>query len=145
MTRLYLDTEFNGHGGELISMALVSSIGHRWYGVRYPRGGDGIDPWVAEHVFPKLARPVMPDRKFRESLHAFLRGFNDPEIVCDWNADAMHFCEWLTGEDYASSLDWPCRITILKTPPGQPVSENPHNALADAEALMRWHEARLAA
>lgn len=31
--RLYLDTEFNGFGGSLISAALVSTGGHEWYEV----------------------------------------------------------------------------------------------------------------
>lgn len=30
--RLYLDTEFNGHGGELISLALAAEDGRHWYG-----------------------------------------------------------------------------------------------------------------
>ncbi len=147
--RLYLDTEFNGHGGELISMALVSPEGHCWYGVREsPIAGyfdnDPIEPWVAENVIPKLNFPYpMTDSQFRIPLHAFLLQFDNPEIICDWNADGMLFCKWLAGESYESSLDYACRITILKTPPAQPVSDNPHNAMADAEALMRWNEARL--
>lgn len=144
MTRLYLDTEFNGHGGQLISMALVSPGGYRWYGVRSLED-EIIHPWVQENVIPKLnwdAAPMGPAR-FRRSLYDFITQFDNPEIICDWNADAALFCEWLAGDTYETSLDYACRITILKTPPGQPVSENPHNALADAEALMRWNEARL--
>lgn len=141
--RLYLDTEYNGFGGELISMAIVSPAGHRWYGARAPVFP--VDPWVAENVMPKLefGRPMMTDREFRDSLHVFLHQFDDPEIVCDWHADAGLFCSLLQGETFDSSLDYACRITILRTPPGQPVSEIPHNAVADAEALMRWNEARL--
>jgi hypothetical protein len=142
MMRLYLDTEFNGHGGELISMALVSADGW-WYGVRKPPAV--IDPWVAANVVPKLDWPNegWSDEDFRHTFLNFLTGLPDAEIICDWHADAEHFCHWLDGPTYQQSVDWPFRITILKTPPGQPVSENPHNALADAEALMRWNEARL--
>lgn len=82
--RLYLDTEFNGHGGELISLALVT-------------------------------------------------------IICDWPVDAMHFCASLAGQDFESSLDFPCEIKILRTPPGQSVSLIPHYALEDARALRHWH------
>lgn len=145
MTRLYLDTEFNGFGGELISMALVSPTKvYSWYGIRSE--ATITDPWVKQNVIPKLhiygAGAVMTDREFRESLHNFLRHFDDPEIICDWCADGMLFCQWLHGQSYDSSLDYACRITILKTPPGVPAPEEPHNALADAEALMRWNEAR---
>lgn len=144
MTQLYLDTEFNGHGGKLISMALVSPGGYRWYCVRSMED-EIIHPWVQENVIPKLNWDAAPfgDARFSKSLHDFLGQFDNPEIICDWNADAALFCQWLSGPTYETSLDYPCRITILKTPPGQPVSKNPHNALADAEALMLWHQAPL--
>lgn len=150
--RLYLDTEFNGFGGELISMALVGepqphpmAVGGRtqdtWYRARLFNGP--VNPWVSEHVMPKLkTTPLMPEL-FRTELHDFLRPFKNPEIICDWHADAEHFCKMLAGNDYGSSLDFECRIAILKTPPGQPVSLDPHNALADAQALMHWHLAEL--
>lgn len=79
------------------------------------------------------------------SFHQFIQQFRNPDIVCDWHADAEHFCRMLAGSDYGSSLDFPCRLVILKTPPGQPISKRPHNALADAIALMEWNEQRLAA
>ena len=31
MAALYLDTEYNGFHGELISLTLASTCGHRWY------------------------------------------------------------------------------------------------------------------
>ncbi len=146
MSRLYLDTEFNGFGGQLISMGMVSPDGNSWYGVmKLP---DHIDPWVQEHVIPHLgveSWQPLTDASFRASLHQFLVKFKNPEIICDWHADAMFFCACLAGEDYASSLDYAFRLTVLKTPPGQPVSLIPHHALMDAQALMSWNEAREAA
>lgn len=140
-TRIYLDTEFNGFGGELLSMALVAdlpgSFPVSWYEAR-----DIVcdyHPWVAEHVVPKLRRSPLLPIDFRVAFHNFIQHFDNPEIICDWHADAEHFCRMLAGADYGSSLDFQCRITILKTPPGQPVSNDPHNALEDADALMRWH------
>lgn len=147
--RLYLDTEFNGHGGELISMALVSElhpphpmVGGDWrsaefYSATLFKGP--VDPWVAEHVLPvQDCAPHMP-AVFRAEFHAFVKRYDNPEIICDWHADAAHFCRMLEGPDYGSSLDFACRITILKTPPGHPVSLIPHNALEDARALRDWH------
>ena len=144
--RLYLDTEFNGHGGELISLALVGEVGgiqHKFYEATQFIGP--VDAWVAEHVLPKLGTVPLKSYIFRRNLHAFLSFYRDPEIICDWHADAEHFCRMLAGPDYASSMDFACRITILKTPPGYPVSKNPHNALADALALMEWHQEAMAA
>lgn len=148
--RLYLDTEFNGHGGELISMALIGRVERArdmqewvWYEAQsFPTK---LDPWVMEHVIPKLGRTPLSPAYFMRCFHDWIRQFDSLEIICDWHADAAHFCRMLEGQDYGSSLDFACRITILKTPPGQPVSSNPHNALADAKALMLWNEYRLAA
>ncbi len=146
--RLYLDTEFNGHGGELISMALVSEPDvvapfDSFYEVCNWRSP--TDPWVSENVLPKLGKEPLMGHIFRQCFHGWIRHFDNPEIICDWHADAEHFCRMLAGPDYGSSLDFACRITILRTPTGQPVSLNPHNALADARALRDWHERMLAA
>lgn len=132
---LYLDTEFNGFGGELISMALVDDSGREWYEVKtVPRIPH---PWVAENVIPKLGQPPIGDGPFRDSLHHFLRAYSHPVIVCDWHADAEHFCAMLAGRDYGSSLDYRCRIELLAGPSDvRPV--NPHNALSDAHALREW-------
>lgn len=142
--RLYLDTEFNGHGGELISMALVgiAQFGGdppQWYRAR--EISSPTDNWVFDNVMPKLETSILDPRTFRQLFIMWVSQFKDPEIICDWHADAAHFCKMLEGPDYTQSIDFPCRITILKTPPGQPVSAKPHNALADAIALRDWHNA----
>ena len=46
--RYFLDTEFNGFGGTLISLALVSELGTSIYLI-YPLTGM-IDPWARDHV-----------------------------------------------------------------------------------------------
>lgn len=138
--RLYIDTEFNGHGGELISMAVVSAYGHSWYYAKRLLGPP--NPWVAEHVLPKIDEAsYIHSAVFRMDFQRWIKDFDNPEVICDWHADAEHFCKMLEGPSYDTSLDFPCSITILKTPPGQPVSANPHNALADAIALRDWHNA----
>lgn len=55
---LYLDTEFNGHGGELISMALASTGGTHFY-VELPLP-QNVQPWIAENVVPKLMTDPTP-------------------------------------------------------------------------------------
>lgn len=115
MSRLYLDTEFNGHGGRLISMALVTEDDCRDFYEVAPIGN--LDPWVAEHVIPALHKREIPMASFRKLFHNFILGFSNPEIICDWHADAAHFCDMLAGPDYGTSLDFACRITIVKRPP----------------------------
>ena len=123
----------------MISMALIEECGGGWYCAREIAGP--ADPWVADNVMPKLERkPLHPD-DFRESFLTFIKRYENPEIICDWSADAEHFMHLLAGPNYASSLDYPCRVTILKTPPGEPVSGTPHNAWADALAFMLWDTA----
>lgn len=137
MTVLYLDTEFNGHGGDLISMALVGVDGESFYHARFFELP--VDPWVCENVIPKIDTPSLRPAVFKRAFHQWIQGFDNPEIICDWHADAAYFSAMLSGPDYSTSLDFPYRMTVLKTPPGQPVSKNPHNVLADATALMEWH------
>src|ERR1700733_1995159 len=104
--RLFLDTEFNGFGGELISMALVPDMGQSWYEV-CEFGGE-VNPWVKEHVLPILAKPPKPLAVVKSLFHLFILQFENPEIVCDWHTDAQHFCSLLDGQDYGSSLDFAC-------------------------------------
>lgn len=148
MTTLYLDTEFNGFGGRLISMALVATeinqhdFSSEFYEVLpLPTF---TDVWVRQHVFPVLNRQPIPEPTFRSILHQFLGQFESPEIICDWHADAQHFCEALQGRSYGQSLDWPFTLRVLKTPKGFIVpSEMPHNALSDVRGLMAWHQGQI--
>lgn len=145
MTTLYLDTEFNGFGGGLISMALVATeisshdFSSEFYEVLpLPTF---TDTWVHQNVLPVLNRQPIPEPTFRSILHQFLGQFDNPEIICDWHADAQHFCAALQGRSYGQSLDWPFTLRVLKTPKGfSAPSEMPHNALADARGLMQWHQ-----
>lgn len=131
MTRIFVDCEFNGFGGELISMALVSDEGDEWYHVRSePRVWN---EWVFENVFPVLySEPVGPEA-FRESALAFLRGFENPTICADWYTDLVHFFSLFAGKDHTESVGYPCKAELV-------LIENynsaiPHNALSDARAI----------
>lgn len=147
--RLYLDTEFNGHGGELISLALATpEEGLYFYGVKSWITPKSIHPWVAEHVMPKITafefgpglKPEMAQpHDFKRQLHRFLGAFPDAHIYADWPHDFAHLMNCLAGETYEQALDYQCTMHLIKTPPGEPVPEVPHNALSDAIALMRWH------
>jgi hypothetical protein len=142
MTTLYLDTEYNGFGGELISMALVSPEGHKWYEVR--ELPNKIHPWVKEHVVPVLDKEPQRPLIFKAMFQHWLVRFKSPLIICDWYADAQHFCEMLSGSEYGTSLDFEFNLKCLKTPPNdRPNSKLPHNALADAKALMEWHRRKI--
>lgn len=133
MTRIAVDCEFNGFAGELISMALVTEYGDKWYGV-LPLP-ENIEPWVKENVVPVLHASPISREAFRESLRVFLEGENDPVIVADWYTDLMHFFQCFQGDDHSQSMHLPLRAELLPEMDYFP-SKIPHNALHDAIAIM---------
>lgn len=127
--RLFLDCEFNGFKGQLISMALVSDDGHEWYEVLHCQ--NPVD-WVAEHVMPILFKPTTDPLLFAISLQAFLSQFPTIHIVADWPEDIQHFCNALiTGPGQRINTP-PLTLEILRI---DSVSEVPHNALHDARGI----------
>ena len=137
---LYLDTEFNGHGGPLISMALAADDGQHWYQVL----PEPIvwDTWCLEHVRPRLLKHFVDKEFFCYSLKAYLSARSGCTIYADWPDDFSHLMRVMSGDTYASSWMIACNMTLLKE--SDPKPEIPHNALSDAIALMEWHRARLA-
>lgn len=141
--KFYLDCEFNGFGGELISLALVSAdLEKRFYGV-LPYEHMQLDPWVAEHVIPVLhKKPKSLKPKFSNDLSCFLLENavkNEITIVADWPDDIRYLCESLiigpgrsvNTPNIIFILD---RVTLVNT---AEFSLVPHNALEDAIALAR--------
>jgi hypothetical protein len=152
---LYLDTEFDGHGGDLLSLALAGEDGKHWYGV-WESGVSDVyrDPWVRENVLPRLGdispgygrgclTTVMmrqPDKVMRVSLKEYLLSRSGCAIWADWPDDFAHLTRLMSGPTYAESFMIPCTMQLIVTPPGEPKPEIPHNALSDAIALMKWHQ-----
>lgn len=135
---LFLDTEFNGFGGELISIALVSDNGrnaNEFYAVRpLP---ESPTPWVQEHVLPVLGANPIPDVVLRQCLLDYLYQHKGELIVMDWYEDLTLFLNLLTTEPgRAYRLDLSFRLIH---PNGSLDSKVPHNALHDARALMHWY------
>lgn len=141
MTTFYLDTEFNGFGGKLISLALVSPDGDEWY--ECMESADSYDEWVAQNVIPKLGKAPISKAEFGSSLRAFVSVFYRPTIFCDWHTDLIHFFACLEGDRFTESVPFEGTANVIQTPEGQPRSDNPHNALSDAYALMEWHRAHI--
>lgn len=143
--RLFLDTEFNGFDGELISIALVSDDGREWYRINDMRDQPD-DPWVAEHVMPHLYACTEPLTRSHArygnlaiDLKSFLFECRGAEIIADWPADFEHFSSLLSsfGAQDGFKEAFPCAMTLINTPELHPVV--PHNALSDARALRDWY------
>ena len=140
--RYFLDTEFNGFGGALISFALAAEDGDEDYYCVVPLE-EPAEPWVERHVLPYL-RSVPPtlhnelDRiAAAHDVARYLSTDPDPEIVADWPEDIALFCRLLlVGETDIVDVGQ-MRFRFLRTP-GFSTARNskvPHNALHDARAL----------
>lgn len=135
---LFLDTEFNGHGGELISIALVSDrLGPHpeFYEVR--QLPQNPTPWVLEHIIPVLNQSSVADTLLRMELFDFLHHHKNEPVYADWHQDLVHFLALLETEPGRA---YPIELTLHLVRPNVPLSSIiPHNALSDAKALMLWH------
>ena len=142
---LYLDVEFNGHGGDLISLALAAPDGKHWYGLVPGMSEMGLSahPWVKEHVVPHIfAMPFTVDpadgiEAFRHSLRNYLSYRSGSIIYADWPDDFAHLMRVMSGPAYEQS--WIVDIGMQLLAESDPKPEVPHNALSDAIALMHWH------
>jgi hypothetical protein len=137
---LFLDTEFNEFGGELISMALVSAYGTEFYEVLAipEKPGD----FVLEHVLPKLGREPLGQERFDNRLLAFLLDHPVVEVVADWPADFEHLCACMSRIGRRCGWSNPVEFTmrLVNAPALSPTT--PHNALSDARALRDWWVSR---
>lgn len=147
MTCLYLDVEFDGHGGPLVSLALAAPDGKHWYGV-WPTAVYAKTPWVRDHVVPYLSvytegavnlRPddTMTQEMLRSSLHEYLMPRSGWIIYADWPGDFAHLMRLMEGPSYEQH--WVVDIGMQLLVESDPKPEIPHNALSDAIALMHWH------
>jgi len=130
---IYIDTEFNGFNGKLISMALVAETGEEFYEVLACRSPV---PWVKDNVIPILNKKPITYKKFQEKLNKFLRQFWEITIIADWPEDIKLFCNALiTGPGIRMELHTPILTFRVDSRLSCFSSKIPHNALSDARAL----------
>ena len=137
--KLFLDTEFNGFGGQLMSMALVPE--DDWIGSWYCEleMKDQLHPWVKENVVPHMILVPSNRSQFQASLSAYLFQFQEITIVADWPDDIRYFCESLiTGPGERIMIP-----TVIKFELDLNIkykSKVPHNALYDAIGIREYYE-----
>jgi len=146
--RYFLDAEYNGFGGELISLALVPDDPRRppfYEAAPCPTP----TPWVAEHILPVLGVTPLSMTELADRFAAYLIDDPDPLLVADWPEDIAHAARLLvTGPGRMKPIR-SIRFELV-----DPVllgvsapAAVPHNALSDATALRDAvvdHEARMA-
>lgn len=133
MTIACLDCEFNGYKGELISMALVvNDFTHFYEVLECPNPV----PWVAENVMPILGKEPISLNRFRSKLEKFINQYDSLVIIADWPDDIKYFCDVIiTGPGDAIATPEQLSFVLKRV---DTVSKQPHNALADATAIMKF-------
>ena len=99
--RYFLDTEFNGVGGTLLSLALVPDDGDDLYLTL--QSEEPLVEWVERHVVPYL--DTVPEQLSCPRLNrrgcgtarsnAIFAMTNEPLILADWPEDIAQFCDLL--------------------------------------------------
>ena len=139
----FLDTEYNGWGGALISLALVPEDGGEELYVTLAIQGP-LEPWVERHVLPYLdhvPEALKAPRLVREEaarlIAYYLAADPDPLILADWPEDIAQFnMLLLTGPGLMVTMPR-LRFELLPIPGFSTAANSavPHNALHDARAL----------
>mgnify|MGYP003352152540 FL=1 len=132
--KLFLDTEFNGFQGKLMSMALVPEDPTKPEFYKELEMKDQLDPWVLKNVVPHMTMVPCSHNEFQQALAQYLWNVGDCTIVADWPDDIRYFCESLiTGPGMCINLFHKIKFELYFGIDYQ--SEVPHNALYDARAI----------
>ena len=140
--RYFLDTEFNGWGGALLSLALVPEDGDELYLTLDWEGR--LEDWVVRNVLPYLdmvpvglIAPRVSRTDAASTIAHYLAGDPDPLIVADWPEDIAQFNALIvTGPGIMAEI--PRLKFQFVSLPGFSTAANskvPHNALHDARSL----------
>jgi hypothetical protein len=155
----YIDCEFDGYGGKLISIGIAALNHATFYAVldKYAYGPDvdevqECDDWVYDNVIPKLmshtrfnhrlsrAFPSITHKELSTELGIFFAGDEEIHIIADWPDDIKYFCELLvTGP--GTMINIPSITFDIKRVDAYP-NDIPfaiqHNAIWDAIALAEY-------
>jgi hypothetical protein len=137
--RYFLDAEFNGFGGQLISLALVPEDQEA---VPFYEALPCAEPesWVAEHVLPVLQTRPISRPEMITKLAGYLRGDGEPVVIADWPEDIAHMALLMvTGPGWRMPSPR-LRFELLDLPlfDSEMLSDVPHNAYHDAIALRAY-------
>lgn len=140
--RYFLDTEYNGWGGALLSLALVPDHGEELY---LTLDWDGVlEQWVERNVVPyldmvpdSLVSPRMSRADAARMIAHYLAGDPDPLIIADWPEDiALLNALLVTGPGVMAEVpSLKFQFVSLGGFSTAANSKVPHNALHDARAL----------
>lgn len=141
--KYYIDCEFDGHNGPLLSMAVVRNA---ICGVHIRVLNDASDPWVIQNVLPLMDKHkseltyTTPEFAVGAIIRTFLDGDDHPIIIADSPVDICRFCQAITTGTCGewASVDY-SRMTFevhnVECYPTELEGAVQHNAWWDAMAL----------
>lgn len=143
--RYFIDCEFDGHGGPLLSLAMVAEGGPSLY---VTIDEVAFDPWVRENVFidmndyslVDLVALDIPEREAGSWIRRFLAADQHPIIIADSPVDIGHFCCAISTAEHGgwASCDYPLMTFEVHNVDCYPTTLEgavQHNAWWDAMAL----------
>jgi hypothetical protein len=126
--RYFLDAEFDGFGGSLISLALAPEDEdlRAFYEALDCKA---TNDWAITHVLPVLRTERISRQEMTIKLADYLRDDAELIAIADWPEDIAHLAMLLVTPTFVFELlDMP--LFHAET-----LSQTPHNALSDAFAL----------
>lgn len=137
--RFYLDCEFDGWMGALISMALVSEDGDEFYWCVDDAAAWIKQDWVKQNVLPILDCEGATAGLSREIERFIAQAaeHTNAHIVVDWPDDVAYFCRAMILGPGARINTPPLtfEVTRIDAYPTELPGAIQHNALWDARAL----------
>lgn len=139
--KYYLDCEFEGYGGMLLSLALVREDGKAFHTVSTLPISSHLHPWVRENVIPNIRDHLTHEHRLIDEVQAqlqeFLAGDPAPHVIADWPEDFVHLVYGvLTGPGTMINIP---RLTMevvrVDAYPTTLPGMKQHNAYCDAMAL----------
>lgn len=142
--RFYIDCEFDGHGGPLLSFGIVREDG---FGAHLRTVAQANDPWVIANVVPLMSKhdaDVSSDHLAVNEVGGALRYFigdcDSPVIIADSPVDIGRFCSAIsTDKDGGwASAEYPLirfEVHNVDCYPTDLEGAVQHNAWWDAMAL----------
>ncbi len=141
--RYFLDCEYNGFGGALLSLALVPEDGGEELYLTLDCAGP-IEAWVERNVMPYLDQvpdalrlPRVGRDAAAKAIAMYLAQDREPEIFADWPTDIELLCGLLSFTPGRMVEIPDLRFRLLRLGGFSPAENSavPHNALHDARAL----------
>lgn len=142
-TRFFIDCEFDGHNGPLLSIAIVRDDGDS---IHIQTDAEAKDPWVIANVMPLMTRhkaqrsATVALNEVGSVIREFIGADECPVVVADSPVDIGRFCRALsTGSDGGwASADYPTMVFQVHNVDCYPTKLDgavQHNAWWDAMAL----------